>query len=169
MSRKFHSFIKRQYCDDVRLHWGSGLSAPETVSHIQHCMSKAQRTLASTIFMKTNSGNFLNYLVEANQLGLSSRNPTICSLSNFPCQKSDLQHRTLCGIVKPICPVLKFSCRLCKFYLSTKSCRKTCQTSEKFCGSSGCSNSSTIISMPSVPTDGKKIFVMFCHMSMLQK
>ena len=112
------------------------------------------------MLVKTNGGNTLhpdtlNYLAHANQLGLSSSsNLTVCS---FPCQRSNLQPRTLCSLIKPICPVLKFTCRLCKFYFSTKSCRKTCQTSEKFCGSSGCDNSSTVIVTPSEPvTDGKK-------------
>ena len=95
--------------------------------------------------MKSNGGNILNYLVKANQLGLSSTDATICNFSSFQCKQRDLQPRTLCGVVKPICPVLKFSCRLCNFYLSSKSCRKTCQTFEKYCGSSGC-NSSSIIS-----------------------
>ena len=109
------------------------------------------------ILAKINGGNTLhpdtlNYLAEANQLGLSSSDLTVCSLSTFPCQKTNLQPRTLCGLVKPMCPVLIFSCRLCKFYLSTKSCRKTCRTSEKFCGSSGCSNSST----PSEPVTYRK-------------
>ena len=101
--------------------------------------------------MKTNSGNILNYLVQANQLGLSSTDVTICNLSTFQCKQSDLQPRTQCGLVKPLCPVLKFSCRLCKFYLSKKSCKKTCQTSEKYCGISGCSSSSISISTPTEP------------------
>ena len=111
-------------------------------------------SILHSILIRTNGGNTLHtlkYLVEANQLGLKSSNPKICSLSNVSCLKSDLQQRTLCGIIKPICPVLKFSCRLCKFYLSTK-CRKTCQTYENFCGNSGCSNSSTIsLSRPNEP------------------
>ena len=96
--------------------------------------------------MKTNSGgnklhlDKLNSLVEANQLGLSSRNHTICNLSTFPCQQSDLQSRTLCGLIKPMCPVLKISCQLCQFYLSAKSCTKTCQTSRKYCSSSVCNS-----------------------------
>ena len=99
-----------------------------------------------TILIKTNGdGNklhldALNSLVEANLLGLSSSDRTICNLSTFPCRQSDLKSRTQCGLVKPLCPVLEFSCRLCQFYLSTKSCRKTCQTSRKYCSSSGCSN-----------------------------
>ena len=44
-----------------------------------------------------------------------------------------------------------FSCSLCKFYLSSKSCKKTCQTSEKYCGISGCSSSSISISTPTEP------------------
>ena len=100
--------------------------------------------------MKSNGGNILNYLVKANQLGLSSTDATICNFSSFQCKQRDLQPRTLCGVVKPICPVLKFSCRLCNFYLSSKSCRKTCQTFEKYCGSSECSSSS--ISIPTEPS-----------------
>ena len=100
--------------------------------------------------MKGNGGNILNYLVKANQLGLSSTDATICNFSTFQCKQRDLQPRTLCGIVKPICPVLKFSCQFCKFYLSSKSCRKTCQIFGKYCGSSECSSSS--ISIPTVPS-----------------
>ena len=65
----------------------------------------------------------------------------------------ELQPRTHCELVKPLCPVLKFKCRLCRFYWSTKSCRKTCETSEKYCGSSGCSVSSTIPSSSEPPSD----------------
>ena len=99
-----------------------------------------------TILIRTNSGgnklhlDTINSLVEANQLGLSSKDPTICNLSTFPCQQSGLQPRTLCGLIKPMCPILKLSCRVCQFYLSTKSCRKTCQTSGKYCSSSGCNS-----------------------------
>ena len=107
------------------------------------------------MLVKTNEGNStlhpdtLNYLAHANQLGLSatSSNLSVCS---FPCQKSYLQPRTLCGLIKPMCPVLKFTCRLCKFYLPITSCTKACKTSKKFCAKSGCNDFS-----PNV--DGKKI------------
>ena len=92
----------------------------------------------------------------ASQLSISSNNPTICNPSTFQCQQRDLQSRTQCGIVKPLCPVLKFSCSLCNFYLSTKTCKRICQKYKKYCGSSsGCSSSPPIITGPS-PAEFKK-------------
>ena len=125
-------------------------------------------SILHTILINTHVGKELHkdnlyFLAEAHQLGLKSIDPTICNLSTFPCQQRDLQPRTLCGLMKPICPVLKFSCRLCKFYLSSKSCRKTCKTYKKYC-SSECSSSSSSSSDQSVtdlhrPTEpGKKYF-----------
>ena len=110
----------------------------------------------------------LHYLVDANQLGLLSNDPIICNFLSFPCHQRDLQSRTVCGLVKPLCPVLKFTCQLCRYYLSTKSCRKTCQTAGKYCGSSGCNSSSIEIATPSEPitteitnNDGKKYYKPF--------
>ena len=112
-------------------------------------------SILHTVLINTNVGKGLhidniNFLAEAHQLGLKSIDPTICNLSTFPCQQRDLQPRTLCGLMKPICPVLKFSCRLCKVYLSSKSCRKTCKTYKKYC-SSECSSVSSSPSEPSKP------------------
>ena len=118
--------------------------------------------------LKTNGGgnklhlNALNFLIEANQLGLLSNDPTICNLSTFPCQRSNLQPQTLCGIIKPMCPVLKLSCRVCKFYLSTKSCRKTCQTSKKYCSSSGCSTEPPLTEISDGNYQCKKIYYLPC-------
>ena len=110
-------------------------------------------SVLQTILIKINYGKKIHidniiFIVEAHQLGLKYGDPTICNLSTFPCQQSDFQQRTLCGLVKPLCPVLKFTCRLCKFYLPKHSCRKTCQTYEKYCSSSGCSSSSSTPSEP---------------------
>ena len=107
----------------------------------------------------------LNHLTAAYQLGLSSSDPTICNHSTFPCQESNLQSRTQCGLIKPLCPVLKFACSLCRFYLSTKTCRKTCQISGKYCGSSGCGSSSTEISPPSEINDVQCDVPGFCFVS----
>ena len=111
------------------------------------------------MLVKTNEGNStlhpdtLNYLAHANQLGLSatSSNLTVCS---FPCQKSSLQPRTLCGLIKPMCPVLKFTCRLCKFYLPITSCTKACKTSKKFCAKSGCNDFSPNVDSKKITTGG---------------
>ena len=62
-------------------------------------------------------------------------------------KQNDMQSRTQCGLIKPLCPVLKFSCSLCQFYLSTKTCRKTCQISGKYCEGNDCSSSSSAISI----------------------
>ena len=97
----------------------------------------------------------LYQILAAYQLGHSSDDPTICNYSTFQCQQSHIQSRTICGLVKPLCPILRFSCSLCRFYLSTKSCKKTCQKYDKYCGSSEC-NSST---MPSEPVGKKNLLI----------
>ena len=68
--------------------------------------------------------------------------------------QSDLQSSTICGLITPVCPVLKFACSRCQYFLSTKTCKKTCQTSGKYCGSDGCSSSSTEVSVPTEIDDG---------------
>ena len=45
------------------------------------------------------------------------------------------------GIINPICPILKYSCKFCQLYLPIKYCRKTCQTYKKYCES------------PAIPTE----------------
>ena len=40
--------------------------------------------------------------------------------------------------------------------MSTKTCKKTCQTYETYCGSTECGSSSTEISAPSEISDGGK-------------
>ena len=99
-------------------------------------------SILHTILIQTDGGgnklnlNTLNSIVEANQFGMASRDSRICN--HYNCQHSDLQPRSLCSFIKPMCPILRFSCRLCKFYLPGKTCTKTCQTSRKYCGSAGC-------------------------------
>ena len=82
--------------------------------------------------------------------------------------KSNLQPKTICGIIKPICPALTVSCRLCKqstYFSSTKSCQKTCQTSKQYCSTtSPCGSSSSTPTEPPLTeisedgNEGNKIF-----------
>ena len=178
---KIYSFWLSLYWQTFLIFHGSWLSAsstnfqkslpegqePDEINFLRICCLQTGlkainlfSSILETILIEVNHGNklhlhTLHQIVAANQLGISGSNdPTICNLSTFPCQQSDLQSRNLCGLVKPLCPVLKFSCSLCQFYLSTKTCKKTCQKYEKYCGSSGCSDSSTMPSEPATEITG---------------
>ena len=56
--------------------------------------------------------------------------------------EGNLQSRTVCGIMKPLCPAIKFACNLCRYYLATEVCKKTCQASGNYCLKSKCEISS---------------------------